>query len=49
MDRVIHESIDREIDVRLADEKGWTLFEGPGRNAGLKLVGDTDVLTPGFM
>jgi tocopherol cyclase len=46
MNRVIHESIDSEIHIRLRDQAGSTLFEGLGRNAGLELVGDTDSLKP---
>lgn len=44
MQRVIHESVDAELHVRLTDKKGLLLFEGTGSNAGLELVGDTSLL-----
>jgi tocopherol cyclase len=44
MDRVIHESIDAELLVTLLDRKGNTLYNGVGKNAGLELVGDLNLL-----
>ena len=44
MQRLIHESLDAELDVRLTDKKGYLLFEGTGRNAGLEVVGDKRTL-----
>ena len=44
MQRVIHESIDASITLKLTDRHGQILFEGTGRNAGLELVGDLQSL-----
>ena len=44
MDRVIHESIDAELMVTLLDRKGKTLYNGIGKNAGLEVVGNVDLL-----
>jgi hypothetical protein len=46
MDRVIHESIDAEIDIQVISSDGETLFEGTGKNAGLEMVGNLDMLKP---
>lgn len=42
MQRMIHESIDASIHIRLSDRRGRLLFEGTGNPAGLELVGDTE-------
>jgi tocopherol cyclase len=44
MERVIHESINAEIKLRVSDHKGNLIFEGMGYNSGLELVGDLDLL-----
>ncbi|MBW6497127.1 MAG: hypothetical protein K0B09_01930 [Bacteroidales bacterium] len=46
MDRVIHESIDATIQIKLFNRKGNILFTGSGTNAGLELVGETSILSP---
>jgi hypothetical protein len=46
MDRVIHESIDGEIDIKVTAPEGETLFEGTGKNAGLEMVGNLNTLKP---
>ncbi len=46
MQRVIHESIDSEIKIRLLSPKGEILFEDTGQNAGLELVGNIEGLRP---
>lgn len=48
MQRIIHESVDAEIHIRLIDLNGHTLFDGWGRNAGFELVGDMDILKSRF-
>ena len=47
MDRMIHESIDAEIDIKIISLYGEILFEGTGKNAGLEMVGNLDMLKPG--
>lgn len=44
MDRVIHESINAELQVKLMDRRGNTIYNGIGKNAGLELVGDMNLL-----
>ncbi len=44
MQRVIHESIDASIHLKLKDRHGQILFQGTGRNAGLEMVGDVETL-----
>ena len=44
MQRIIHESIDAHIRIRLDDAMGNTLFTGTGLNAGLELVGNNQLL-----
>ncbi len=44
MERVIHESLDAEIDITHTGPQGETLFEGSGKNAGFEMVGDLKVL-----
>ncbi len=46
MGRVIHESIDAEIDIKVISLSGEILFEGTGKNAGLEMVGNLDMLKP---
>ncbi|MFO7998968.1 MAG: tocopherol cyclase family protein [Bacteroidales bacterium] len=46
MQRVIHESIDSVIRIKLTTTGGRVVFEGQGKNAGLELVGDTESLKP---
>lgn len=46
MERVIHESIDANIHIKLTDRQGNILFSGSGTNAGLELVGETSILSP---
>src|SRR6056297_403437 len=46
MDRVIHESIDAEIDIKVTSLDGEILFEGTGKNAGLEMVGNLEMLKP---
>jgi hypothetical protein len=46
MQRLIHESIDASLEVRLSDGAGKTLFRGTSRHAGLELTGQTDTLRP---
>ena len=46
MDRVIHESIDGEIEIKVITPEGETLFEGTGKNAGLEMVGNLNTLKP---
>jgi hypothetical protein len=46
MDRVIHESIDAEIDLKVTSLHGQILFEGTGKNAGLEMVGNLEMLKP---
>jgi tocopherol cyclase len=45
MDRVIHESINAELYIKLFDKQGKLVFEGTGRNAGLELVGEMQLLS----
>lgn len=45
MERVIHESIDSSIEVKLLNHQGKHLFSGTGTNAGLEMVGDTGILS----
>jgi tocopherol cyclase len=44
MDRIIHESIDAKIYIKLTTDTGETIFEGTGKNAGLEMVGDLHTL-----
>jgi hypothetical protein len=43
MERVIHESIDAKIELKVSD-KTHTIFQGLGKNAGLELVGNKELL-----
>lgn len=45
MERVIHESIDSRIEIKLFDRQGKLLFSGTGKNAGLETVGDLGILS----
>jgi tocopherol cyclase len=45
MDRVIHESVDAEISVKLTAADGEILFHGKGTSAGLEMVGDMELLS----
>lgn len=45
MERIIHESIDSEIEAKLFNQQGKLLFSGKGKNAGLEMVGDLRLLT----
>jgi len=45
MDRVIHESIDAAIQVKLFDKYKNLIFSGSGKNAGLETVGDLAILS----
>lgn len=44
MQRIIHESVNAEIQISMADRGGKTIFEGTGVNAGLEVVGDLNLL-----
>ena len=44
MQRIIHESIDAAVMVKLCDKTGKTLFEGRGVHAGLETVGNLEIL-----
>lgn len=44
MDRVIHESINAILNIKITDFKQNTIFEGEGTNAGLEMVGDLELL-----
>ena len=46
MERYIKESIDSEVDIRLTDHSGMTLFSGSAKRSGLELVGNPEVLFP---
>lgn len=46
MNRVIHESLDASLLIRLENPQGKVLFEGQTRQAGLELVGDQQLLRP---
>jgi hypothetical protein len=46
MDRIIHESIDAEISIKLIKYNGEIIYEGVGKNAGLEMVGNLDILKP---
>lgn len=46
MSRIIHESIDAEIQITLWDKNGKMLYNGKAQNAGLELVGDIEKLKP---
>jgi len=43
MERIIHESIDAKIELKVSDKK-HIVFQGLGRNAGLELVGNKELL-----
>jgi len=45
MERIIHESIDASIQIKLYDERKNLLFSGTGANAGLEMVGDLKILS----
>ena len=45
MERVIHESIDAAIKVKLFDKYKNLIFSGTGKNAGLETVGDLALLS----
>jgi tocopherol cyclase len=44
MDRVIHESIDGEINLKITDTKGNLVFMGTGHSSGFEMVGDLELL-----
>jgi hypothetical protein len=44
MGRRILETLDAEIFIRLANQKGNLLYQGTGKNGGLEVVGDMDQL-----
>lgn len=44
MQRVIHESIDASIRIRLTDKTGRVILDETGKNAGLEMVGNQDLL-----
>lgn len=44
MERVIHESIDAEIEVQVMDKNRNILFSGKGKHAGFEMVGDMSLL-----
>jgi tocopherol cyclase len=44
MHRVIHESIDASIHITLTDKSGRVFLDKTGKNAGLELVGNQDLL-----
>lgn len=46
MERIIHESIDSELSIRLVNAHGELLYEGFARHCGLELVGDLQLLHP---
>jgi tocopherol cyclase len=46
MNRMIHESLDATLFIRLEDRHGNILFEGETTQAGLELVGDQKLLWP---
>ncbi len=46
MSRMIHESIDAELQIVVENQTGESVFSGTGRNAGLELVGDINLLKP---
>jgi len=46
MERVIHESIDASLQIKLFDARGKIIFAGAGTNAGLELAGETSILSP---
>lgn len=45
MHRVIHESIDASIRIKLSDRTGQVIYEGTGQNAGFEKVGDQHLLS----
>ncbi len=46
MERVIHESVNAELHIRLANKKKELIFENTGTHAGLEMIGDTSLLQP---
>lgn len=44
MERVIHESINAVLQVRLTNKAGEVLFEGTGINGGMEMAGDMNLL-----
>lgn len=44
MDRIIHESIDAKIKIRVLNQSGKIIFEGEGVSAGMEMVGNLSEL-----
>lgn len=44
MNRIIHESINATLNVKVSHKNGLLLYEGTGINAGLEMVGPLELL-----